>query len=160
MKQLLTFSVTVFLGGCVYQNFGDTCQFPSDVPFYEAELSALSLIIVSPHFSDTDAPFLSLYDHDNESALAVELIELEQHSSGLIGATTQYCRDAETREYLLAVDQQDWTSYWVMAREAGRFSVGVAVPGLEPPVRSNSFGFALYEKSSRDPAWVCGCLAR
>ena len=144
----------VLLSGCTYQAATDVCDFPFAV-LYESAPSSFTVSIVSPHYSEA-TPFLSFHGPDGEPALIVSLIEDRQ----LRESSADRCRNAELRRYRLSVGEEDWIDYWAKAVESGRFSGGVGVPGLESPVRTRSFGFALIDESSGRPAWVCGCLAR
>jgi hypothetical protein len=92
--------------------------------------------------------------------MTVELIEVASDSAVTIGAAALSCNKAETHQYSLVIDEDDWASYWKMAKESGGFSGGVAMPGVEPVVHRDSIGFGLADEQTGDFYWVCGCLAR
>ncbi len=146
--------------GCVYQDLSDTCTFASGTPLYQLAAYELGLVIGSTQFSDTDPPFLVLYGPDGEAILDVDLVARPARAGTPRAAPGQRCMKAEVRSFDLAVDAGKWSSYWASAKEHREFSAGVAVPGLEPPVRARSFGFAFLSKSTGESVASCGCFAQ
>jgi hypothetical protein len=153
-------ALALVLCGCTYQNLTDTCVFPSKAPLYETEASALRMLVAWPHSVEKHAPFLSLYDTNEEPLMTVGLMEVASDSTVVLGAAAPNCGRAETHEYSLVIDEDDWVSYWRTAKESGEFSAGVAMPGVEPVMRRDSIGFGLADVQTGEFYWVCGCLAR
>jgi hypothetical protein len=121
------------------------------------EPGELTLVISAPRFSEDKPPFLTLGDSDPK--LVVDLVAVEVSGGIEKNVPGTSCATGEVREFDLAVDAEAWLNHWAAAKEKGRFAMGVGVPGLTPPVRKSSFGFALVEKSSQEYAATCGCLA-
>lgn len=159
MKVLFTLPLSVLLYGCTFQSLTDTCKFPSKVPLYETQASSMRMLVAWPHSREKPAPLLSLDDADGAPVLTVGLVAVASDSVVVTGAAMPGCGLAETYEYSLVVDAEDWASYWRMASKSGRFSGGMAMPGVDPVVRSNSAGFGLADKQTGEFHWVCGCLA-
>ena len=145
--------------GCAIQDVDDTCQFPSDVPIDELRPDELVVIVGAPRFSDTNPPFFNLGGGAGEPGVAVALIAREDSEAPTGMLVPGHCENADIREFDLDVAPDDWAGYWKASRDKGSFSMGIAVPGLKAPVRSNELGFALIEKSSRESVASCGCLA-
>ena len=145
------------VSACVTLNPIDTCRFSSKTPLYDFSPDALTFLLASPRYSAIEKPFLVLYDPDGNPVVKIDLVarkDTEEWPESYIG---QRCVEVEWREYNLSVDSDDWSSYWNAAIDGG-FSVGVALPGLEGPVRLHAIGFAFIDSSTRKSSASCGCL--
>ncbi len=69
------------------------------------------------------------------------------------------CKGVELHAFKLEVETDVWDSYWAEVKERRKYNVGVAFPGLEPPVRLSSIGFAFVENATQKPIVSCACLA-
>jgi hypothetical protein len=119
--------------------------------------SEFVLVISAAQFSEHKLPFLTLGGSNPE--LVVDLVAVDVSGDTADSISGAHCAPAEAREFDLAVNIEEWLNYWAAAKEEGHWAMAVGVPGLEPPVRESSIGFALVEKSSRESAASCGCLA-
>jgi hypothetical protein len=148
------------ISGCVYQSLGDTCVYAEGQPFYSFRPDELNLIVGSSQFSATQDPWLKLNADQEESALVVPLALTQIPSDTSYADLLGYCSNVEARNYELAVENAEWSEYWSSAKDRGSFSVALAIPGLEPPVRAKSFGFALIGREDGDIKASCGCFAK
>jgi len=158
LRAVLASGALILSSSCVYQQFADTCDHFSGVFFYSIEPTDYTLFISAPQVLEKKPPTLAFGDSDT-SSLTVRLVAVESGDSTHDPFTESRCSSPTIGEYELVVDKEDWITYWENVKEEGSFSIGVGVPGLEPPIRDSSFGFAFVEKSSRNPAASCGCLA-
>ena len=158
LRAILTSGALIFTTSCVYQQFADTCKHLSGAFFYSIEPADYTLFVSAPQILEEKPPILAFGDPE-DSSLAVELVAVDSSDETRGPFAESGCSSSTIREYELVVDKESWISYWETVKEEGSYSMGVGVPGLEPPIRSNSFGFAFVEKSSREPAGYCGCFA-
>lgn len=158
LRAVFASGALIFATSCVYQQFADTCDYFSGVFFYSIEPTDYTLFVSAPQILEEKPPILAFGDPET-SSLAVKLVAVESADGTPEPFTESRCSSSTIGEYELVVDKEDWITYWETVKEEGSFSIGVGVPGLEPPIPASSFGFAFVEKSSREPAASCGCLA-
>ena len=162
MNTCIAFTLVVIGGvsGCIYQNFGDTCAYLDGQPFYAFRPDELNVIVGSSQFSATQDPWLRMYEEQDDSALEVLLERTQTPSDSVYPVLLEHCSNIEAREFELAVENEEWSKYWSSAKDRRTFSMALAMPGLEPPVRTKSFGFALVAREDGEVKVSCGCFAR
>ena len=160
MKTTLAFLfVAVFVAAsCVFVNPSDTCRYASHSHFYQYDPEALTFVLGYPSRPNPETPYLVLNDPSGESDLTVALARLDGRYVLPPEFDTHQCKYVEFHAFDLDVESEDWNSYWKAAKERGDFSIGVAFPDLDTPVRSHSIGFAFVEKSTKRSTVSCGCL--
>ena len=162
MKTCIAITLVVIGGvsGCIYQDLGDTCVYADGQPFYAFRPDELNLIIGSSQFSATQDPWLRMYEEQDDSALDVPLERTQEPSDSMYPDLLEHCSKVEARKFELVVENEEWSKYWSSARERRTFSIALAMPGLESPVRTKSFGFALVSREDGEVRASCGCFAR
>ena len=162
MKTCIAITLVVIGGvsGCIYQNLGDTCVYADGQPFYAFRPDELNLIIGSSQFSATQEPRLRMHQEQDDSALEIRLERTQTPNDSVHPDLLEHCSNVEAREFELAVENEEWSEYWSSAKGHRTFSMALAMPGLESPVRTKSFGFALVAIEDGEPRVSCGCFAR